>query len=84
MPMTARRAGIALMLSLVLRDGCQRRDGYDLWLRYPLVSNAARSAVPSSGHGSSLGVDTSQGRAARDSHARSAGLLGREVPAVPT
>ena len=59
-------------------------DGYELWLRYPVVANAAllarsRSAVT----GLLVAGDSATARAARDELSRGLrGLLDRDVPGV--
>ena len=70
---------------LVLSRPAAAEDGYELWLRYPMVTNAAllaqyRSAVT----GLLAAGDSATARASRDEVTRGLrGLLGIDVPLVP-
>ena len=78
--------GLALLLIGVLLPASPARaeDGYELWLRYPVVTNAAllaqdRSAVT----GLLVAGDSATARATRDELSRGLrGLLDRDVPGV--
>jgi len=79
------RARLALALGLLLwATAARAEDGSDLWLRYPLVSNAARLAqYRAAVTGLLVATDTATGRATHDELTRGLrGLLGTEVPAV--
>jgi len=70
---------------LVLTRPAAAEDGYELWLRYPMVTNGAllaqyRSAVT----GLQAAGDSATARASRDEVTRGLrGLLGIDVPLVP-
>jgi alpha-glucuronidase len=79
------RLGACLLAALLLAAPVRAEDGYELWLRYPLVSDAAmltqyRSAISSllvAGDSATAGVTRDElSRALRS-------LLGREVPRLP-
>ena len=78
-------ARLALALGLLLwATGARAEDGYELWLRYPQVSDAARLAQYRAAVTSiSVAGDSPTARAARDELTRGLrGLLGTDVPVV--
>ena len=75
---------LVLLANLALPAAARSEDGYDLWLRYPLVSNSARLAQY---RGAVAGLFVAGGSptasAARDELARGLrGLLGTDIPIV--
>jgi len=83
--MSTGRVRLALALGLLLwTTGARAEDGYDLWLRYPLVSNPDVLARYRAEIASVLVAGNSAtAQAARDELRRGLrGLLGADVPAV--
>ena len=84
MAASARRLALVLLAALALPHVARAEDGYDVWLRYPLVSDAARLARYRAAVAGLLVSGTSPtARAARDELRRGLrGLLGADVPAA--
>jgi alpha-glucuronidase len=84
MPAAARRLVLVLLGLLAAPVATRAEDGYELWLRYPPVSDASRLAqYRSAVTGIVVAGDSPAARAARDELTRGLrGLLGIEVPVV--
>jgi len=84
MPTAARCLALVLLGLLAAPAAARAEDGYELWLRYVLVSDATRLAqYRAAVTGIVVAGDSSTARAARDELARGLrGLLGSEIPVV--
>ena len=85
MPLPLRRLTVVLLAALALPTAARAEDGYELWLRYVLVSDATRLAqYRAAVTGVMVAGDSPPVQAARDELTRGLrGLLGTEVPRVP-